>query len=182
MNLDVTADDSCLDPHVSCVQTSHPAAPLDVNSEQRSVRQSMMSGPHRGDSAHIHYDVWDIGEVHPGVVVQAWLSAIRRRLSRSSSGQPQGAATTARRHRTQLIEQLAQHLRRRRVLINCLGVVQEPRQSERRLSKSGPRLSGQAVGLSRDARLDGAGAEPLSGTGCGNCATTRLARRSRYLC
>jgi hypothetical protein len=70
MNLDVTADDSCLDPHVSCVQTSHPAAPLDVNSEQRSVRQSMMSGPHRGDSAHIHYDVWDIGEVHPGVVVQ----------------------------------------------------------------------------------------------------------------
>jgi hypothetical protein len=70
MNLDVTADDSCLDPHVSCVQTSHPAAPLDVNSEQRSVRQSMMSGPHREDSAHIHYDAWDIGEVHPGVVVQ----------------------------------------------------------------------------------------------------------------
>lgn len=68
MNLDVTADDSCLDPHVSCVQTSHPATPLDVNSEQRSVRQSMMSGPHRGDSAHIHYNVWDIGEVHPGVV------------------------------------------------------------------------------------------------------------------
>jgi hypothetical protein len=52
MNLDVTADESCLDPHVSCVQTSHPAAPLDVNAEQRSVRQSMMSGPHRADSAH----------------------------------------------------------------------------------------------------------------------------------
>jgi hypothetical protein len=52
MNLDVTADESCLDPHVSCVKTSHPAAPLDVNSEQRSVRQSMMSGPHRADSAH----------------------------------------------------------------------------------------------------------------------------------
>ena len=68
MNLDVTADDSCLDPHVSRVQTSHPATPLDVNSEQRSVRQSMMSGPHRGDSAHIHYNAWDIGEVHPGVV------------------------------------------------------------------------------------------------------------------
>src|SRR3984957_11161380 len=52
MNLDVAADELCLDPHVSCVKTSHPAAPLDVNSEQRSVRQSMMSGPHRADSAH----------------------------------------------------------------------------------------------------------------------------------
>jgi hypothetical protein len=65
MNLDVTADDSCLDQHVSCVQTSHPAAPLHINSEQRSVRQSIMSGPHRGDSAHTHYDVCDMGEVHP---------------------------------------------------------------------------------------------------------------------
>jgi hypothetical protein len=54
MNLDITADDSCLDLHVSCVQTAHPAAQLDVNPEQRSVRQSMMSGPHRGDRAHIH--------------------------------------------------------------------------------------------------------------------------------
>ena len=54
MNLDVTADDSCLDPHFSCVQTSHPAAALDVNPEQRSVRQSTMSGPHHGDRAHIH--------------------------------------------------------------------------------------------------------------------------------
>ena len=54
MNLDVTADDSCLHPHVSCVKTSHPAAQLDVNPEQRSVRQSMMSGPHHGDRAHIH--------------------------------------------------------------------------------------------------------------------------------
>jgi hypothetical protein len=52
MNLNVTADESCLDPHISCVQTSHPAAPLDVNAEQRSVRQPMMSGPHRADSAH----------------------------------------------------------------------------------------------------------------------------------
>jgi hypothetical protein len=54
MNLDVTADDSCLDPHVSCVKTSHPATQLDVNPEQRSVRQSVMSGPHHGDSAHTH--------------------------------------------------------------------------------------------------------------------------------
>src|SRR6516165_5854829 len=53
-NLDVTADYSNLDPHVSCVKTSHPAAQLDVNPEQRSVRQSMMSGPHRGDGAHVH--------------------------------------------------------------------------------------------------------------------------------
>ena len=54
MNLDVAADDSCLDPHVSCVKTSHPAAQLDVNPEQRSVRQSLMSCPHHGDRAHIH--------------------------------------------------------------------------------------------------------------------------------
>src|SRR6202008_2102851 len=54
MNLGVSADDSCLDPHVSCVKTSHPAAQLDVNAEQRSVCQSMMSGPHHGDRAHIH--------------------------------------------------------------------------------------------------------------------------------
>src|SRR5258705_5188504 len=52
MNLDVTSDDSCLDPHVSCVKTSHPAAQLNVHPEEQSVRQSMMSGPHRGDGAH----------------------------------------------------------------------------------------------------------------------------------
>jgi hypothetical protein len=54
MNLDIAADDSCLDPHVSCVKASHPAAQLDVNPEQRSIRQSLMSGPHHGDRAHIH--------------------------------------------------------------------------------------------------------------------------------
>jgi hypothetical protein len=46
----------------------------------------MMSGPHRGDSAHIHYDVWDIGEVHPGVVVQVRRGLVPwHRLSRSAS-------------------------------------------------------------------------------------------------
>jgi len=54
MNLDVAADDSRLDPHVSCVKTAHPAAALDVNPEQRSVLQTIMSGPHHGDRAHIH--------------------------------------------------------------------------------------------------------------------------------
>ena len=43
MNLDVAANDLCLDPHVGCVETAHPAAQLDVNPEQRSVRQPMMS-------------------------------------------------------------------------------------------------------------------------------------------
>jgi hypothetical protein len=52
MNLNVTSDDSCLDPLVSCVKASHPVAQLDVNAEQRSIIQSMMSGPHRGDGAH----------------------------------------------------------------------------------------------------------------------------------
>jgi hypothetical protein len=46
-NLDVTADDSFLDPHVSCVKASHPAPQLNVNPEQRSVRQSTISGPYR---------------------------------------------------------------------------------------------------------------------------------------
>lgn len=53
MNLDLTADDLFLHPHVSCVKTSHKAAQLDVNPEQRSVRQSTMSGPHCGDGAHV---------------------------------------------------------------------------------------------------------------------------------
>lgn len=46
VNFNITSDDSVLDPHVSRVKTSHPAAQLDVNSEQRTVRQSMMSGSH----------------------------------------------------------------------------------------------------------------------------------------
>jgi hypothetical protein len=62
MNLDFTADDSCLDPHVSCVKTSHPAAQLDVDPEQRSVRQSMMSGPHHGDRAHTHTTFGTLGK------------------------------------------------------------------------------------------------------------------------
>jgi hypothetical protein len=70
MNLDDIADDSCLDPHVSCVKTSHPAARLDVNPEQRSVNQSMMSGPHRGDGAHGSYDVWNVQEVHPAQAIR----------------------------------------------------------------------------------------------------------------
>jgi hypothetical protein len=53
-NLDGTADDPRLHPHVSCVKASHPAAQLDVNPEQRSVRKSMMSRPHHPDRAHIH--------------------------------------------------------------------------------------------------------------------------------
>ena len=49
----------------------------------------MMSGPHRGDSAHIHYDVWDIGEVHPGVVVidlVRWELSLLRLPSVASGG------------------------------------------------------------------------------------------------
>ena len=74
------------------------------------------------------YDVWDIGEVHPGVVVQ-----VRRGLVPSGTallGQRphhcQPAATTLRRRRTQLIEQRAQYPRRCRVLINCLGGCPRP--------------------------------------------------------
>jgi len=88
-NLDVTADYSYLDPHVSCVKTSHPAAQLDVKPEQRSVRQSMMSGPHHGDRAHIHTTFGT-----PRKFIRAfssrsgWLGASRRRLSRSTSAPP----------------------------------------------------------------------------------------------
>ena len=100
MNLDVTADDSCLDPHVSCVKTSHPAAPLDVNSEQRSVRQSMMSGPHRVDSAHTLTTFGTSGKFirtsRSGGLVPSGTALLGHR----SHCQP--AATTLRRRRTQL--------------------------------------------------------------------------------
>jgi hypothetical protein len=114
MNLDVTADDSCLDPHVSCVKTSHPAAQLDVNPEQRSVRQSMMSGPHHGDSAHTHTTFGTSGKFirASSSTGQAWLSAIRHRPSRSASAPLPAGATTLRRRQTQLIELRAQYLRR----------------------------------------------------------------------
>jgi hypothetical protein len=107
---------------------------------------------HRGSSS---------GRRRPG---QAWLSAIRHRPSRSASAPLPPAATTLRRRRTELIEQRAQYPRRCRVLINCLGVVQDPRHSERRLSKSGPRLGSQAVGLSRDAQPHGLTQMPQCGT------------------
>jgi hypothetical protein len=86
MNLDVTADDSCLDPHVSCVKTSHPATQLDVNPEQRSIRQSMMSGPHHGDSAHTYTTFGTSGKFIRASLStgEAWLSAIRHRPSRSA--------------------------------------------------------------------------------------------------
>jgi hypothetical protein len=86
MNLDVTADDSCLDPHVSCVKASHPATQLDVNPEQRSVRKSMMSGPHHGDSAHTHTTFGTSGKFIRASLStgQAWLTAIRHRPSRSA--------------------------------------------------------------------------------------------------
>ena len=115
---------------------------------------------HRGSSS---------GRRRPG---QAWLSAIRQALLGQRPHHCQPAATTLRRRRTELIEQRAQYPRRCRVLINCLGVVQDPRHSERRLSKSGPRLGGQAVGLSRDASLDGAG-----GAGLGLDSVTTAAGR-----
>jgi hypothetical protein len=127
MNLDVTADDSCLDPHVSCVKTSHPAAQLDVNPEQRSVRQSMMSGPHHGDSAHTHTTFGTSGKFirASSSTGQAWLSAIRHRPSRSASAPLPAGATTLRRRQTQLIEQRAQYLRRCRVLMGLRWVRQQ---------------------------------------------------------
>ncbi len=46
MNLLVASNDLCLDPQVWGVKTSDPAAQFLINSQQRTVRQSMMSGPH----------------------------------------------------------------------------------------------------------------------------------------
>ena len=81
-NLDVTADYSNLDPHVSCVKTSHPAAQLDVNPEQRSVRQSMMSGPHHRDRAHIHTTFGTPRKFIRALSSRSgWLGASRHRLS-----------------------------------------------------------------------------------------------------
>ena len=88
-NLDVTADYSNLDPHVSCVKTSHPAAQLDVNPEQRSVRQSMMSGPHHRDRAHIHTTFGTPRKFIRALSSRSgWLRASRHRLSRSTSAPP----------------------------------------------------------------------------------------------
>ena len=83
-------------------------------------------------------------------------------LARHLPHDPKAATTTTRRHRTQLVEQHAQHLRRRRVLIDRPRVVQDPRHSQRRLSKPGPRLRGQTVGLSQDSLLDGARAGAIA--------------------
>jgi hypothetical protein len=46
VNVCVTSDDLCLHSHVSCVKTSDPAAPFPIDPQQRTVRQSMMSGSH----------------------------------------------------------------------------------------------------------------------------------------